>query len=254
MWDWRNEVLGLVNGNINVTSPDPFLQFDISGDCMRSTVFAVAQMFAMRLHILLLEQHHIYFPLKMLWRSSLCCQSFDGGGANYGVYASLEEVANVGIPLEECSAASYASPNNTFVGEDALFYAKDYGFLSGPSSDAFVMREIYDGGPVLLNFFILSDTLNGHKLRDQKRMMLTVGWDESMSDGVLHQYWIARGVGDGLFRHIPRGSEDWSLRNGAWAVPDMDRLPSGFVSRARDWQNTLFAETDPDRIDEVGTW
>merc|ERR1719329_25342 len=166
-----------------------------------------------------------------------------------------------------------------------IFYAKDYGQTGGfahGSSEAGMMREIHENGPVIVSFatkaipeFIYN---NGQSYRKDSDVLtiiknemvarepsssnpkilpwshtthsiLAVGWGEEKSaNGDILKYWVVRNSwgkdwGSQGYAKIRRGQNDAAIETSApWVTPDMDRLPPGFLEQAKRYHEEHAAE------------
>jgi len=169
---------------------------------------------------------------------------------------------------EACTWKCFRDKSELFYAKN---YGQTGGFTGGASEES-IMREIYKNGPVIVSFStsaapefihhnglsIDPDTevmthLNNDKIQQEEfstnhdvhkwsyttHSILCVGWGEHESEGETIKYWIVRNSwgrnwGNRGYAKFRRGNNDAAIETSApWIHPDLDRLPAGFLEKAR---------------------
>jgi len=168
-----------------------------------------------------------------------------------------------------CDWSCYRNNSMIFYAKN---YGQTGGFAHGSDEDS-IMQEIHANGPVIVSFaasaipeFIYN---NGQSMRKETEVMtvikqekvatepssknakilpwsytthsiLAVGWgEETAPSGEVLKYWVVRNSwgkdwGVGGYAKIRRGNNDAAIETSApWVEPDMDRLPAGFLEKAK---------------------
>jgi hypothetical protein len=168
-----------------------------------------------------------------------------------------------------CDWACYKKGTDLFY---AKSYGFVDGFSHGASEEG-IMREIHDNGPVILSFsttaapefiynngksavanttvmtFFKNDEVPTEKSSQNPEIndwmytthsILAVGYGEEVKpDGEVVKYWIVRNSwgqdwGQQGYAKMRRGHNDAALETASpWPEPDMDRLPAGFLEKAK---------------------
>jgi len=157
------------------------------------------------------------------------------------------------------------------------------GFSHGSSEES-IMREIYSNGPVELGFStsampefvvlsgqsnfpeqtdVMTVANNGKAVKEQysrnpdihrwwfsTHAILCVGWGEDQVKWGMVKFWSVRNSwgrawGQGGYAKMRRGNNDAGVETDASMVePDLDRLPPGFLEKAKDYHNSMAATRD----------
>mmetsp|Transcript_44136 Transcript_44136/g.116669 ORF Transcript_44136/g.116669 Transcript_44136/m.116669 type:complete len:638 (-) Transcript_44136:59-1972(-) len=276
-WDWRTELAGMwADGRDGLSS-----QFD-QGNCGSCYAFSGSQVLQMRFRIQLLRQHGVMYPLELSWKSATRCNPYTEGCEGGFAYLTFKYAAEVGLPVADCDQDQRPETLDNscdwgcYNPKHNIFYAKDYGQTGGFSngaSEAAIMREIHQRGPVIISFsttaapeFIYNNGRSYKKGTDVMTIfkndkiptesfssnpeilpwrytthsILCVGWGEEVAaTGEVVKYWIVRNSwgtdwGTNGYAKMRRGHNDAALETSApWVEPDMSRLPAGLLERAR---------------------
>lgn len=152
-----------------------------------------------------------------------------------------------------------------------VFYAKDYGYVGGHSlgtTEEGIMREIYENGPLAMSINVAAASPgfywgNGGKtqtrFQNDKNVKEDVPWENMTSwfytthaiicvgfgeervapSGNWLKYWVIRNSwgldwGDEGYAQLRRGHNDAAVEyESEWVLPNLSRLPNGFIERAR---------------------
>eukprot|EP00747_Dinoflagellata_sp_TGD_P221440 gnl/TRDRNA2_/TRDRNA2_93272_c0_seq4.p1 gnl/TRDRNA2_/TRDRNA2_93272_c0~~gnl/TRDRNA2_/TRDRNA2_93272_c0_seq4.p1 ORF type:complete len:679 (+),score=107.85 gnl/TRDRNA2_/TRDRNA2_93272_c0_seq4:124-2160(+) len=176
-----------------------------------------------------------------------------------------------------CNWKCYENNPKLFYAKD---YWHIGGFSHGSDEES-IMREIYENGPVELGFSttaipefvalsgqsVFPDTevmtlvRNGkppketystndsiHRWWWSTHAILAVGWGEEINNWGMVKYWIVRNSwgrswGDGGYAKMRRGNNDGAIETDAsMVIPDMDRLPDGFLKEAENYHTKYQAQ------------
>jgi cathepsin C len=182
---------------------------------------------------------------------------------------------------ETCDWKCYQNNSMLFFAKD---YWHVGGFSHG-SSEASIMEEVHKNGPVEVGFstsafpeFIyasgrsfINETdamilVNNSKAPKEPfstndkihrwwwatHAIIIVGWGEEQAWGQTSKYWIVRnswgrGWGHDGYAYMKRGNNDGGIETDAsFVVPDMDRLPPGFLEKAQKFH--------ADKAQDRATW
>jgi len=170
---------------------------------------------------------------------------------------------------QSCNWGCYRNNKMLFYAKD---YGQTGGFAQGATEES-IMREIWRNGPVIMSFstsaaleFIYN---NGVSYRNSTQVMtlfknedvpqepassnprilpwrytthsiLCVGFGEEVDPrGIVQKYWVVRNSwgqdwGINGYAFMRRGNNDAAIETSSpWVEPDMDRLPPGFLEKAR---------------------
>mmetsp|Transcript_31334 Transcript_31334/g.72711 ORF Transcript_31334/g.72711 Transcript_31334/m.72711 type:complete len:644 (-) Transcript_31334:34-1965(-) len=155
------------------------------------------------------------------------------------------------------------------------------GFSHGSSEES-IMREIYQNGPVELGFSttampefiilsgqsnypdetdVMTVAVNKKAVKEQysgnpdihrwwysTHAIICVGWGEDRVNWGMVKFWTVRnswgrGWGQGGYAKMRRGNNDAGVETDASMVqPDMDRLPAGFLEKAKEYHDSMAAQ------------
>mmetsp|Transcript_56987 Transcript_56987/g.101135 ORF Transcript_56987/g.101135 Transcript_56987/m.101135 type:complete len:511 (+) Transcript_56987:23-1555(+) len=275
-FDVRSELSPYVERDVDALSE----QFD-QGRCGSCYAFSGAQVLQMRFRLQLLRRHQVFYPLELSWKSATSCSPYTEGCGGGFAYLTFKMAGETGLPAAECDKQDDPQDLDNscswkcFRNNSEIFYAKNYGQtggFTGGASEASIMREIYEHGPVIVSFstsavpeFIHNSGLSidpntdvmtrlkndevqqeqystnpdVHKWSYTTHSILCVGWGEQESGGETIKYWIVRNSwgknwGSRGYAKFRRGHNDAAIETSApWVRPDMDRLPAGFLEKAK---------------------
>jgi len=190
--------------------------------------------------------------------------------------AECDKDVSAGSLNSVCDWRCYKNNTNLFYAKD---YWHVGGFSQG-SDEASIMREIYINGPVELGFSTTAVpefvALSGRSVADSTEVMtvirndktptekyssnpkvrhwiysthaiLAVGWGEDVVAWGMVKYWTVRNSwgrdwGTGGYAKMRRGNNDGGVETDAsMALPDMQRLPAGFLETAKKWHDSQAA-------------
>jgi len=286
LFDWRDVLEDMAPHGVDDLS-EQFSQ----GACGSCYAFSGTNVLQMRFRIQLYKQHGILYPLELSWKSATSCSPYTEGCEGGFAYLTFKYAAEVGLPLAECDkkrkpkSLDQTCDWRCYRDNKNIFYAKDYGQIGGfahGASEAGMMREIHENGPVIVSFatkaipeFIYN---NGQSYRKDSDVLtiiknemvarepsssnpkilpwshtthsiLAVGWgEEKASNGDILKYWVVRNSwgkdwGSQGYAKIRRGQNDAAIETSApWVTPDMDRLPTGFLEMAKKYHKDNEAE------------
>ncbi|CAK0803820.1 unnamed protein product [Prorocentrum cordatum] len=182
--------------------------------------------------------------------------------------ADCDQQVPAGALQQTCDWKCYKGNEELFYAKD---YWHVGGFSHG-SSEERIMREIYENGPVELAFSttavpefvklsgqsakddtdVMTVILNDHAPKERyssnpsvhrwwfaTHAILAVGWGEETVKWGMVKYWTVRNSwgrdwGEGGYAKLRRGNNDGGAENDAsMVVPDLSRLPAGFLEKAR---------------------
>lgn len=172
---------------------------------------------------------------------------------------------------QACDWGCYRNNKDIFYAKN---YGQTGGFAHGSDEES-IMEEIHKNGPVIVSFaasaipeFIYN---NGQSYRKETEVLtiiknekvarepssknseilpwsytthsiLAVGWgEETAPNGSIVKYWVVRNSwgkdwGEQGYAKIRRGNNDAAIETSApWVEPDMDRLPPGFLEKAKEY-------------------
>lgn len=177
-----------------------------------------------------------------------------------------------------CDYQCYQNNSQIFYAKD---YWHVGGFSHGSSEES-IMREIYLNGPIELGFAttampefialsgqshipeqtdVMTVAVNNKALKEQysqnpdihrwwysTHAILCVGWGEDQVNWGMVKFWTVRNSwgrhwGQGGYAKMRRGNNDAGVETDASMVmPDMDRLPAGFLEKAKAYHESMAAQ------------
>eukprot|EP00929_Paragymnodinium_shiwhaense_P028236 TRINITY_DN16410_c0_g1_i2.p1 TRINITY_DN16410_c0_g1~~TRINITY_DN16410_c0_g1_i2.p1 ORF type:complete len:479 (+),score=138.70 TRINITY_DN16410_c0_g1_i2:744-2180(+) len=190
---------------------------------------------------------------------------------------------DAGLPAADvektCDWSCYKNNTNLFYAKD---YWHIGGFSHG-SDELSIMREIYLNGPVELGFstsavpeFVVLSGMSNYDETDVMTLMkneevlrepfssnvaighwtysthaiLAVGWGEDVVSWGMVKYWTVRNSwgrnwGKEGYAKMRRGNNDGGIEaDASMVVPDLDRLPSGFLEQAKAFHDSKAADRE----------
>jgi len=183
---------------------------------------------------------------------------------------AIDEKDGAGSLNKACDWSTYKDNKELFFAKD---YWHVGGFSHG-SDEQSIMRELYHNGPVELGFstsavpefvsrsgqsvsnstdvmnIILNDRAPKEPFSTNKAVqpwvfsthaIMGVGWGEEDVKWGMVKYWVVRNSwgrdwGDQGYSKMRRGNNDGGIETDAtMAIPDMDRLPAGFMEKAKEY-------------------